>query len=115
MLLIGDNLQVNGMSITTLPVFLPGQIATNAILSVKASAKANITGYSYTPVLQTYSLTQKYNCPFGGWNPTSNVNATVTLNWPKSIPLPKTGNIITSSFQSAGSAYNNSVKTVYPQ
>ena len=107
--LIGDNLQVNGLQITTLPDFLPGQIATNSILNIRNTSRALIAGYTYTPVLQTYNPKQKYNSPFTGWNTATNVTASITLNWPKSIKLPAAGStIVTSGFQSQGAGSNNS-------
>jgi hypothetical protein len=105
--LIGDNLQVNGLSITTSPLFLPGQIPTNAVLDVKLTGRATISGYSYTPLLSSFDPKQKYNRPFTGWDPTTNVTAAITLNWPKAIPLPVGNPVITSVFQSSGAAYNN--------
>jgi hypothetical protein len=110
--LIGDNLTVQGLQITTPPGFLPNQIATNAVLSIKSSNGASITNYTYSPVLSAYDPKQKYNTPFTGWIPTNNVTASVLVNWPKAITLPATGSsIITSGFQNLGATYNDSVTT----
>jgi hypothetical protein len=110
--LIGDNLQVRGLQITTPPDFLPGQKAMNSILDIKDSNGAVIADYTYTPVLKAYDSKQKYDSPFTGWNPTNNVKATVLVNWPKAIKLPAAGNsIITSGFQNLGASINNSVTT----
>lgn len=107
--LMGDNLQVNGLLINTPADFLPGQQAMNSILNVSRTNRATITGYTYTPVLTTYNAKQKYNSPFTGWNPSTNVTAAVTINWPKTIPVPASGSIITPGFQTSGPSYNNQV------
>lgn len=110
--LMGDNLQVNGLNITTMPNFLPGQTASNSVLDIRNSAKATITGYVYTPVISTYSATQKYNSPFTGWNTTSNITAALTVNWPKALSLPAKGSpIITSGFQASTTSFSNLVTT----
>ena len=107
--LMGDNLQVNGMQITTPPTFLPGQKATNSILNVKNTTSAAIRNYVYTPLLQSYDPKQSYNTPFTGWNPSTNVTASIKINWPKALPVPPaTAHIIASGFQSQGASYNNS-------
>jgi hypothetical protein len=112
-MLMGNNVQVRGMNITTLPNLLPGQTATSAILSLKQSTNAVITGYTYTPVLTSYTSGQQYNTPFTGWSPTSNVSAAVTIKWPKTVTRPTTGSIVTPIFQSSGGTYNNFVTTTF--
>ncbi len=109
--LTGNNLVVNGLKIATPPTFFPTQTATNSILSLKLSSQATITGYSYTPLITSYNAATKYNTPFTGWNPTTNANTSVTLNWPKAVTLPTSGSILTSGYQSTGAAYNNVVTT----
>ncbi len=109
--LIGNNLQVTGLSITTSPSFLPGQQAMNSVLNVKGTNQATITGYTYTPVITTYNPAQKYDSPFTGWIPSSNVTAAVTIRWPKAIAQPTNSSLLTSGFQTAGAAYNNVVTT----
>jgi hypothetical protein len=109
--LIGDNLVVNGLNITTSPAWLPGQTAMNSVLDVKSTSKATINGYTYTPVLTTYNASAQYDSPFTGWNPVSNTTAAVTINWPKAIAVPTSGSIISSGFQSSGAGYNNQVTT----
>lgn len=109
--LIGDNLVVNGLNITTSPAWLPGQTAMNSVLDVKSTSQATINGYTYTPVLTTYDPTVNYNSPFTGWNPVTNTTAAVTIYWPSAIALPSSGAIISSGFQSSGPTYNNQVST----
>ena len=83
----------------------------NSILNVSRTSRATITGYVYTPLLPTYNAKAKYNSPFTGWNPSSNVSAAVTINWPKAIPLPASGSIITPGFQTPAST-NQVTRTI---
>jgi hypothetical protein len=98
-LLIGDNLRVNGLEITTLPDFLPGQKATNAVLSVKDTNGAVIKDYVFTPVIDKYDPQKRYNVPFTGWNPSKNVSAEVTVKWPGAIPVPEKAGILGGGYQ----------------
>jgi hypothetical protein len=110
--LIGDNLRVDGLQITTPPDFLPGQKATNAVLSVKSSNGAVIKGYVFTPVLHQYNPAGKYNTPFTGWNSSRNVSAEVTINWPGQIPKPDLkAAIVASGYQDKSPQLNNSVRS----
>jgi hypothetical protein len=109
--LIGDNLVVNGLNITTSPAWLPGQTVINSVLNVKSTSHATINGYTYTPVLTTYNPAAQYDSPFTGWNPVSNTTTAITIYWPKAIALPTSGAIIGSGFQSSGPTYNNQVST----
>jgi hypothetical protein len=109
--LVGDNLRVSGMNITTSPAFLPNQTVMNSVLNVKGTSQASITGYNYTPVLPSYDPTAKYNSPFTGWNPVSNTTAAVTVNWPSAIPVPTGAAIVSPGYQNAGPTYNNQVTT----
>lgn len=109
-MLIGNGITVNGMNIQTPPTYLPNQTVGSSILSVKGTTQAAVTNYTYTPLITSYSPAIPYNIPFMAWDPSSNVQAQVTINWPSSIPVPSAGAaIISSGFQDANS--NNSVST----
>ncbi len=107
-LLMGDGLTVNGMNIKTPPIFLPNQVAKTAVLGLKATAQANVTNFTYTPLITSFDPNGNYNNPLVGWNPTSNVTAQVNINWPSSIPVPTGKSIISSGFQTAN---NNKLST----
>lgn len=110
--LIGDNLRVIDMRITSPPDFLPGQKATDAILSVRNSNGAVVKGYVYTPVLQKYDPAAKYNAPFIGWNSSRNVSAEVTINWPRGVEHPETKSaLLAPGFQDASPMANNSLRS----
>jgi hypothetical protein len=108
--LMGDNVQVQGLSMQVPPTFLPNQTATNSVLNIKGSNGGLVTNYFYTPVLASYDPSGKYNTPFTGWGTCTNVTAHVTVNWPSSIPTPSpTAQIVAVGFQNASATYNNSV------
>jgi hypothetical protein len=110
--LIGDNLRVNGLQITTPPDFLPGQKATNAVLSVRNSNGAVVKGYVFTPLIHQYDPAGKYNTPFTGWNSSKNVSAEVSINWPSQIPIPDPkAAIVAAGYQDKSPQSNNSVRS----
>lgn len=110
--LMGDNLKVDGLHITTPPDFLPGQKATNAVLSVKNTNGAVIKRYLFTPLLNNFNPSGKYNTPFTGWNPSKNVSAEVTINWPAKVSVPdaKTA-IVAPGYQDRSPQSNNLVRS----
>lgn len=110
-LLIGDNLRVNGLEITTPPDFLPGQKATNAVLSVKDTNGAVITGYVFTPLIDKYDPQKHYNAPFTGWNPSKNVSAEVTIKWPSSISVPQQSAILGGGYQDKSPESHNTLRS----
>jgi hypothetical protein len=106
--LMGDNVQVHGMSIQVPPTFLPNQTATNAVLNIKGSNGGSVTNYSYTPLLSSYTTTGKYNKPFVGWGECTNIVAEITVNWPSTLPTPNANSTILSvGFQNQSSTANN--------
>jgi hypothetical protein len=112
-LLMGDNLRVNGLQITTPPDFLPGQKATNAVLSLKQTNGAVVKGYVFTPLINKYDAASKYNAPFTGWNSSKNVSAEVTIKWPSQIPAPDSkAAIVAAGYQDKSPQTNNSVRTI---
>ena len=111
--LVGDNLRVNGLHITTSPNFLPGQRATNAVLGLKNCNGAVIKGYVFTPLLDSYDPAEKYNTPFTGWNSTKNISAEITVKWPGGVSVPKAQTaILGAGYQDKSPESNNSVLTV---
>ena len=107
-LLMGDGLKIQGMTIETPPTYLPNQTVANAVLSIKSTNSAEIKDYYYTPLITSYAESRKYNNPLVGWNPALNVSAQMTVNWPKSIAVPAAGAwIITPNFQNHNSSDNN--------
>lgn len=108
-LLMGNGITVNGFNISTPPTFLPGQTSKMAVLSVKSTNAANVTNYTYTPLIKSYSATTNYNNPFMAWHASSNAHAAVTIDWPSSIPVPTGAPIISSGYQDSNS--NNTVTT----
>jgi hypothetical protein len=110
--LAGDNLRVDGLQITTLPDFLPGQKATNAILSIKNCTGAVIKGFVFTPLIKNYNPAAKYNAPFTGWNSAKNVSAEVTIKWPGRVSIPDgKAAILSSGYQDNSPESNNSVQS----
>jgi hypothetical protein len=109
--LIGDNLRVNGLQITTPADFLPGQKATNAVLSVKNTNGAVIKGYVFTPVIDKYDPEKRYNSPFTGWNPSKNVSAEITINWPKGVSMPEKSTILAGGYQDKSPGSNNTLQS----
>ncbi len=109
--LMGDGLQVQDLHITAPPDFLPGQKATSSVLSVKATNGAVIKGYVFTPVLDHYDPSKRYNTPFTGWNPSKNVQAEVTVKWPKNVPVPDTKTaVVAPGFQDRSPEAHNQVR-----
>jgi hypothetical protein len=110
--LMGDNLQVDGLHITTPPVFLPGQKDVAAVLNVRNTNGAVIKDYVFAPLLDSYNPARKYNAPFTGWNSSKNVSAEVTIKWPPDISVPATEAVIlTPGFQDKSPESNNLVRT----
>lgn len=109
--LMGDNLRVDGMHITTPPDFVPGQKAVNAVLSVKDTNGAAIKGYVFTPVIDKYDPARKYNVPFTGWNPSKNVTAEVTVKWPPGVSLPEKAAYLASGFQNRSPESHNVIQS----
>ncbi len=109
--LMGDNLRVNGLEITTPPDFLPGQKAMNAVLSVRNSAGAVIKGYVFTPVIEKVDSAGKYNSPFTGWNSAKNVSAEVTVKWPGGVSVPEKSSIVQSGYQDRSPGSNNTIQS----
>jgi hypothetical protein len=107
--LLGNGLSLNGFTIQTPPTFLPNQTTRMGVLGVKATNRATIANYTYTPLITSYTASPNLNIPFMGWHPASNVTAAITVDWPSSIPVPTGAPIIASAFQDAGS--NNVVST----
>lgn len=111
-MLLGDNLKVNDIHITTPPDFYPGQRATAAVLAVKQSDGVEIKRYVYEPVLDKYDPAKKCNVPFTGWHPSRNVSAEVTVKWPDHIPAPDAkAPILASGFQDKTPDASNSIRT----
>ena len=112
--LMGDNLQVQGVSITTPPTFLPNQTATNGILNIKGVNGGTVTGYSYYPVVSSYSKTTYYNKPFVGWGQCTNISANLVTNWPSAVTMPAANaQIFATGFQNtAANANNSAVETI---
>ena len=110
-LLIGDNLRVNNLQITTPADFFPGQKATNAVLSVKDTNGAVIRDYVFTPVIDRYDPQKRYNSPFTGWNPSKNVSAQVTVKWPAGVPMPEKAAILSGGYQDKSPESNNTLQS----
>jgi hypothetical protein len=92
--LLGDNLVMNGLTIQTPATFLPSQTDTNAVVGISNSVKATISNYFYSPNTSSYSTKINYNTPLTVWNTATNVTAHVTINWPRTVALPKNGSYI---------------------
>jgi hypothetical protein len=108
--LMGDNLQVQGLSMQVPPLFLPNQTATNSVLNVKGSNGGLIMDYSYSPVLASYDPAGKYNTAFMGWGTCTNVTAHVTVNWPSRLPTPSaTAKVLAAGFQFQSATSNDAV------
>jgi hypothetical protein len=113
-MLMGDNLRVDGLEITTPPDFFPGQKATIAVLGVKRTDGAVIKNYVFTPLIERYDPGVKYNSPFAGWNPSKNVSAEVIVRWPKGVPVPdkrEKTTILDSGFQDKSPEANNTLQS----
>ena len=113
-ILMGDNIQIHGMSIQVPPTFLANQAQSNGVLSIKGSNGGSITDYSYTPVLSSYDSKQPYNKPFVGWGLCTNVSANITVNWPSNLPMPGPhSQILSVGYQnSSPNANNTAIETV---
>ena len=110
--LMGDNLQVNGLDITTPPMFVPGQQAIRSILNVKDTIGATIKNYTFTPLMPAVDDPEvKYNTAFTAWNPSKNVTAQVTIKWPHDRPKPaaKGALVLTAGSQDKTPEANNAI------
>lgn len=92
-----DDYVVDGLSITTPPEFLQGQTSPNGIVQTQHSNHGTINHFTYTPLLTSYNPEGKYNSPISIAGKSSDVNASVTINWPRGVPMPKTGSAIITS------------------
>ncbi len=107
--LMGDDVKVNGLHIETPPDLLPGQSTPVSVLNLRYTQHSIIRDYVYTPLLTNFDPEKRYNSAFTGWNTAKNVDAEVTVRWPKDVPLPPGHRAAASGFQSKDPADHNAV------